>query len=111
MKKSKLIKLVLITSVLASCEKEVKQQDTQKVYMRSDTSATYSRSHIHGGGGANMWLWFYAFRPYGYYNNGAYHHSGFYSGGLSEHSNIGSNTVKSSVTRGGFGRSGFSVSS
>lgn len=109
MKKSKFISLVLITSALASCHKEEKKVNEKSVYMRSDSTANYSRSHCHSGG----WLWYYAFRPYGYYDshNGSYHRAGFYSSGISEHSNVGTSHSKSGIVRGGFGRGGFSVSS
>ncbi len=110
MKKSKYIELVLITAVLASCNQSNKEwQSGNKVYMRSDTTAPYSRAH-HSGIGAAL-LWYYAFRPYGNYNKGSYRRTGYYSRGLSERSNIGSNSFKAAVSRGGFGRSGFSVSS
>jgi hypothetical protein len=107
-KKSKYISLVLITAALASCNKEKEWNEGEpKVYMRSDSSATYSRSH-HGIGTAL--LWYYAFRPYGRYDNGRYNRSGYYSGGISERSNIGANANKSGIIRGGFGH-GISVSS
>lgn len=119
MKKSKFIKLVLITSALASCHKEpLNNTNDQKVYMRSDSTAHYSRTHCYGHG--NGWLWYYAFRPYGYYNggygSGNYNHVGYYSGGISENSNLGSNHIKTShssshSSRGGFGSGGFHVSS
>ena len=113
MKKSKYIELVLITAALASCNQPDKNKEWEsgnKVYMRSDTTAPYGRAH-HGGGIGTALLWYYAFRPYGNYNNGGYQRAGYYSRGLSERSNIGSNTFKGAVSRGGFGRSGFSVSS
>ncbi|MDQ6813478.1 MAG: hypothetical protein M3040_07080 [Bacteroidota bacterium] len=110
MKKSKYVELVLITAVLASCNRANKEwENGNKVYMRSDTTAPYSRAHHSGRG--NAFMWYYAFRPYGNYSNGRYQRAGYYSGGLSERSNIGSNSFKSAVSRGGFGRSGFSVSS
>jgi hypothetical protein len=110
MKKSKYIQLVLITAALASCNKQEKEwESANKVYMRSDTTAPYSRAH-HSGIGTAL-LWYYAFRPYGRYNNGSYQKAGYYSGALRPQSNIGSNTLKSSVIRGGFGRGGYSVSS
>lgn len=108
MKKSKYISLVLISAALASCNKEKEWNENEpKVYMRSDSTANYSRSHHHFG---SALLWYYAFRPYGRYNNGVYNRSGYYSGGISEHSNIGSNMGKYGIVRGGFGH-GLSVSS
>jgi len=115
MKKTKIISLVLISSYLASCQKEEPKGtigiDGKKVYMRSDTTAHYSQSHCHSNG--NMWLWYYAFRPYGFYNSnsGSYNRAGFYSSGISENSNIGTSTHKSNAIRGGFGSGHFSVSS
>ena len=110
MKKSKYIELVLITAVLASCNRPNKDwESANKVYMRSDSTAPYTRAH-HSGVGTAL-LWYYAFRPYGNYRNGRYERAGYYSGALGERSNIGSNSFKSAVSRGGFGRGGFSVSS
>jgi hypothetical protein len=103
MKKSKIVTLILITSALASCNKP-QQTSQKKVHMRSDTSASYSRVHHTSG-------WYYAFRPYGVYSNGYYSRTGFYSGGISESSNLGKSTTKSTAIRGGFGRSGMTVSS
>lgn len=126
-KKSKIVGLVLISSALASCHKEepLNSYQPQNVYMRSDTTAAYSKAHYQGGtghhGGAPL-LWWYAFRPYGSFNsNGGYSHAGYYSSGISEKSNLGHNSSKisfgsnapssSSSSRGGFGRSSFHVSS
>lgn len=123
MKKSKLVSLVLITAALASCHKNDAQRNgasgdwddkkEKKVYMRSDTSATYTRTHHHGSGVGTALLWYYAFRPYGSYNTGmGYQRAGFYSGNLHSKSNIGANPTKSGIVRGGFGGRSFkSVSS
>jgi len=114
MKKSKSIKLVLITAALASCYQQKKEG--RKVFMRSDTTANYSRVNTQtenegvSGSGSHS-TWYYAFRPYGYYSGGEYTRYGFYSSGISEHSNIGSNSFKGVVSRGGFGGEGVSVSS
>ncbi len=119
MKKSKLVSLVLITAALASCNKTENPQGAsgdwdaktdKKVYMRSDTTAHYTRTHHHGIGTAL--LWYYAFRPYGASGYGSgYRRTGFYSRGLSRSSNVGSNAVKSTISRGGFGGRAFSRSS
>ena len=104
--KTKIITLVLITAALASCQKK-KPRDPNRpnVYMRADESAGYDRQND------NFWLWYYAFRPYGYYgSNGMYNRAGYYSSGINQSSNIGSSSFKGSVVRGGFG-SGYSVSS
>jgi hypothetical protein len=121
MKKSKFVNLVLITAALASADKidaqsggasgDWDKQPEKKVYMRSDTTAQYTRTHHRSSGIGNAILWYYAFRPYGSsygYNNGSYNRTGFYSRGLSSHSNIGSNTSKSVISRGGFGGRAFS---
>lgn len=111
MKKSKYIELVLITAALASCNQPTKDWDeNNKVHIRSDSTAPYTRVHHYGGVGTAL-LWYYAFRPYGNYYNGSYQRAGFYSGAINPVSNIGSNGFKGAVTRGGFGRGGYSVSS
>lgn len=118
MKKSKLVSLVLITAALASCNKSQNhngasgdwdEKSDKKVYMRSDSTAHYTRTHHHGVGTAL--LWYYAFRPYGSSYAGGYNRTGFYSRGLSKSSNIGSNGMKSTISRGGFGGRAFSRSS
>ncbi len=112
MKKTKYIQLVLITAALASCNQAKKPDwdDNAKLHIRSDSTAPYTNVHHHGGIG-NALLWYYAFRPYGNYNNGYYQRAGYYSSAIHPSSNVGSNGFKAAVTRGGFGRSGFSVSS
>jgi hypothetical protein len=107
MKKSKYIELVLITAALASCNRERNDWQSSKTYLRSDTTAPYTRTHYHGGGG----LWYYAFRPFGNFYNGGYQRAGYYSNALHESSNIGNNSFKGAVSRGGFGRGAYSVSS
>lgn len=117
MKKSKTITLVLITSALASCHKETNQGSgadwgDQKVYMRSDTTAAYTRTHSGMGMGiGSMLLWYYAFRPYRGYAGNQFTKAGYYSGGIHQSSNIGTSPVKSTVSRGGFGKGRSSVSS
>lgn len=114
MKKSAIIKLVLVSSVLASCSQKKEENEwssgentKKKVYMRSDTSARYSRSHF----GLGMMSYF-IFRPYGsYMSGGSYRRMGFYSDAISHSSNVGRSSSKSSFTRGGFGSSSRRVSS
>lgn len=118
MKKSKIVSLVLITAALASCKNEAEkngasgdwgdEKSGKKVYMRSDSTAQYTRTHHSGMGMGTMLLWYYAFRPY---SNSYGYRSGYYSGGLSHRSNVGSNPSKSGISRGGFGRSSFRASS
>lgn len=108
MKKSKIVSLVLITALLASCNKPKKLNGT-KYFLRSDSTADYTQRNYYPNNG---FLWYYAFRPYGYYYHGAYRHAGYYSSGLHESSNIGHSSFKSGIVRGGFGsHGGFSVSS
>jgi hypothetical protein len=113
MKKSTTIQLVLITAALASCADKKKDNEWSsgngKTYVRADSSAPYTRTHY--GSGAGALLWFYAFRPYGNYRNGQYSSAGYYSNAIPRSSNVGSNGFKNSVSRGGFGRGGYSVSS
>lgn len=109
MKKTKYIELVLITAALASCHHPQKDWNNgnSHTYLRSDSTAPYTRAHHSYGPG----LWYYAFRPYGNYYGNEYHRAGYYSGAIHESSNIGSNGFKGAVSRGGFGRGSFSVSS
>ena len=116
MKKSKIVSLVLISAAFAACNKTQSQnsgasgdwgeEDKKKVYMRSDTTARYSRTYITYRGGG----YYYAFRPYGVGSGSGYRRTGYYSNSIAKSSNVGSNSTKSSITRGGFGRSGFRAS-
>lgn len=113
MKKSKIVNLVLITAALASCNKTEKKHE-KKYFMRGDSTAAYEapvRNHQHNG--ISPIIWFYAFRPYGFYDSrtSRYVHSGSYSSSVSESSNIGRSASKSGVIRGGLGGGRFSVSS
>lgn len=113
MKKTKHIELILITAVLASCNQPKPNDDWDsgnKTHIRSDSTAPYTRVHHHSGIGSPL-LWYYAFRPYGNYYNGSYQRAGYYSSAIHPSSNIGSNSFKSGVVRGGFGRGAYSVSS
>jgi hypothetical protein len=106
MKKSKAITLVLISAALASCNKKKENNDWEggsKTYVRSDSTARYS--HTHFGSGL---LWFYAFRSFGGFNNGVYSRQGYYSNAIPHSSNVGFNSRKAGISRGGFGRSGSS---
>jgi hypothetical protein len=110
MKKSAIIKLVLVASVAAACSQkkddEWEGSTKKKVYMRSDTSASYSHARHHGGH-----FPFFVFRPYGMMGSNGFHRAGYYSGALHQSSNIGRNSMKSGIARSGFGRSGFRASS
>ena len=97
---------------MASCKETKKEPEWgsgNKTYVRGDSTAPYARTHH--GGVATALLWFYAFRPYGNYNNGIYSRAGYYSRAVPKSSNIGTNGYKAGVTRGGFGRGGYSVGS
>jgi hypothetical protein len=111
MKKTSHIQLVLITAALASCHhpSTPQWQNGNNTFIRSDSTAPYTRMDHPIPGGAL--LWYYAFRPYGNYYGGIYRRTGYYSDALSETGNIGTNSVKSSVIRGGFGESAFAVES
>lgn len=112
---SKVVTLVLVSSVLASCLKRVEEtpetNNKQKVFMRADSTApytdvteNYAQQNIHNSGGmGSSLLWFMAFRSL---TGGM----GYASPGLHQQSNIGSNTakanaMKSQTVRGGFGKS------
>lgn len=97
MKKSKAITLVLVTALLGCKNKDDNSWDHNNLYMRTDTTGNYTHGHsgYHG---------YYIFRPYGMYYGGRYMRQGY--------SNAGVHMSESSITRGGFGRSGgFHVSS
>lgn len=109
---SKLVSLVLITSVLASCARpQEKEEEKQRVFMRADSSAPYTEvteqyqsSRSGGMGMGSALLWYMAFRPL----MGA--GMGYTSNGLPPKSNVGTNkakaqAVKTQTTRGGFGSS------
>lgn len=109
---TKAIKLLLITSVLASCNKPKTDQENslkQQVYMRADSTAQYTnvtkqyqQQHSNGGGIGNTLLWYMAFRHLG---GGL----GYASNGLNSKSVVGTNTAKANAygnsSRGGFGKS------
>jgi len=109
MKKTKHIELILITALCSSFQARGQdwQGGTGHTYIRSDSTAPYTRAHGYGSNRPS----FYAFRPYGNFYHGRYVRAGYYSEGIHESSNIGHNSFKSSVTRGGFGKGAFSVSS
>lgn len=103
MKKSKFIKLVLVTSVLATActeEKKEKQwgEDDSRLHVRTDTTRNEYTNH-HGG--------YFHFYPWGYFLMGSYHRSGYGSSGL----NPRTSGEFGNVSRGGFGRSAFKVGS
>lgn len=118
---SKVVTLVLISSVLSSCmnrEEAPVTNNAQKVYMRADSTAPYtdvssnyasnSGGSHHGGIGSSL-LWFMAFRSL---TGGG---MGYTSPGLHQQSNVGTNTAKaqaykSQTVRGGFGKSASSRS-
>ncbi len=104
MKKSQIIKLVLVAAVLSACNNQ-KSKSEKNIYMRSDTTAKYShvRGGLHGG--------YIPFIAYGIMRNNAYSRAGYYSSSIRESSNIGTNSFKSNVVRGGFGSSAYHVSS
>lgn len=112
MKRTKHVSLVLITAALASCNRPGSTDwvnangEHRRVYIRSDTTAPYTRMYRPSGIG----LWYYAFRPYGSYSYFGYRRVGYYSSAISENSNIGSSSEKGGIVRGGFG-GGWSVSS
>ena len=119
MKKSKIVGLVMLSSALAafqqpasksggasgSWDADTSGQSGRKVYMRSDTTAPYTRTITHHSSGLPLFLVFRSlsmFNP----NTGYYTHGGYYSHGIGEHSNVGRNVAKGGIVRGGFGRSG-----
>lgn len=113
MKKSKAVKLILITAALAGCQQNKQADDWangNKTYVRGDSTAPYSRTHPGHAVGSAL-LWYYAFRPVGFYHNGRYNRSGYYSGAIPHTANVGRNALKTNISRGGFGRTGVRASS
>lgn len=104
MKKSKIIELFIVASVISVTSCQDNKSTERKVFMRTDSTANYSRAGMYAG-------MFYAFRPFGMFNQyTGYSRAGYYSSAINESSNVGSNAYKRSVVRGGFGRSSFHVS-
>ena len=116
---SKIVTLVLVSSVLSSCMKKVEDPSEaasspqQKVYMRADSSAPYTdvsenyaqNNSQHGGMGmGSSLLWFMAFRSL---TGGM----GYASPGLHQQSNVGTNTAKANALKGQTIRGGFGKSS
>lgn len=107
-KASSTIKLVLITSVLASCgqTQPSPEGNKQRVFMRADSTASYTEvtndykdQHRTGGGMGSSLLWFMAFRHLG---GGM----GYANNNLNPSSVSGTNAKKSAAyqaKRGGFG--------
>lgn len=106
-KASTTVQLVLITSLLASCNKPTASSETakQKVYMRADSTAPYTevtqQYHRSGSSAGNALLWYMAFRHLG---GGM----GYANSGLHPNSVAGKNAAKAAAyknsTRGGFGK-------
>lgn len=100
MKKSKVVKLVLVASVVASCSSrdDYEAANTNKrLYIRSDSTSNYTQTHHYGGG-------YYHFVPFGYYRPwGGYSHGGYESSAFS------SKAGNHAISRGGFGSSGVRV--
>ena len=115
---SKAVTLILITSVLASCNKPKAENEeiSQKVFMRADSTAPYTEvsqnysQHNNGGSGmGSALLWYMAFRHMG---GGL----GYASGGLNQQSVVGNTPAKAqaynkAVSRGGFGKTSTTTSS
>jgi hypothetical protein len=105
MKKSKSVTLIALVGLVAavSCQSNTKEEwgdktdpKKSKMYLRSDSTRPYTRGWAYN---------YFIFRSLGYLgNNGMYARSGYTSSAISKSSN-------STVSRGGFGSSGFKVSS
>ncbi len=104
MKKSNSVKLLVLVGVItASCESKKNEDWSEnnssrsKMYLRSDSTRPYTGSFL---------PYYFAFRAFGYYNarSGGYSRVGYSSASLSNKSSLVS-------ARGGFGGSGYRVSS
>ncbi|UXD70382.1 hypothetical protein MUK51_03615 [Sphingobacterium faecium] len=116
-KASSTIKLVLITSVLASCGQQPvapAEEAKQRVFMRADSTAPYTEvtkdyrdQHRTGGGMGSSLLWFMAFRHIGA-------GLGYSNNNLNPSSVSGTNAKKAAAyqaKRGGFGNTASSSQS
>jgi len=101
MKKTKLIEFAVFLTVMSSCAKTEKDQQKKMLHVRTDSTAQYSSVNTHSSGGHYSYIRFYS---WGTYSDGVYHRVGSHSENISSKSNV-------FTTRGGFGRSGYSVSS
>ncbi|MDW8345434.1 MAG: hypothetical protein RML94_00655 [Bacteroidia bacterium] len=119
MKKSKLVKLVLVASLFVSCKTATNK--SKKVYFRADSTGTYTQSYLRRYS-------YFVFYPYSTYNaiKNIYEHRGYHNNLLSRRSSsfyryrggrggyiFSSNYGKSNYggsTRGGFGGGGSSSS-
>ncbi len=98
MKKSKVIRLVIVAGLMASCSSHDDYSYKGRLHIRGDSLSDYSRTTGYYGGGG-----FYHFYPYGFYYFGrGYYHGGYDSPGFSGRASNG-------ITRGGFGSSGIRV--
>ncbi len=99
MKKSKIINLLIVSSILTSCTQVpdyVDTADQSKVYMRSDSTAPYTRSHLYrSSGGSGFMMHYFAFRAIRDINNSRNYNR--YSSGISRNSNVGRNSSKTST--------------
>ena len=100
MKKSKIVKLILVAGLLTACKSNEWNDSNKRLYVRGDTVSHYSRAPLMA---AAAYFWF---RPYGYYQPGmGFRHYGYESSGFS------SRAISPNVSRGGFGASGIHVGS
>jgi hypothetical protein len=101
MKKSKVVNLVLVAGLMASCSSKKDDYEAgNRLYVRGDSTSQYSHTPYYGGGG------YYHFMPYGFYHPyGGFRHGGYESSAFSSKASSGA------VSRGGFGTSGVRVGS
>lgn len=117
MKKSKYIHLALVAASISSCSTKEQNPNARQVFMRADSTALYSEvttevEEIEESSRTGRLIpAYFAFKSYGYMSGGKYVRSGFYSNGVSENANLGKNSTKSAIIRGGFGGRTFGASS
>ena len=99
-KKSKIVALALVSTLVVACDK--KEQQQSRLQLRGDSSEAYTRTVYHSGVMPYYW-----FHPNGYYTNGGFHRSGYTSNSVhSSHNSPHSSIHSSHIARGGFGHSG-----
>lgn len=94
MKKSKVIKLVLVAGMVTACSSHNDYETSSRLHIRGDSTSSYTHTSSYMGHG------YYHFIPFGYYSSGrGYSHGGYESSGFSGRA----------ISRSGFGHSGFHV--
>jgi hypothetical protein len=108
MKKSSMVTLVLISAALSRCHVIHPSGDLvnhDPVYWDNSLN---NDAIVYDTPDSNVWIWHYAFRPYGTYYFNRYQHMNGGKNGMRIH--FSSRFAHAPVSRGGFGKGSSSVS-